>query len=70
MIAERRAELEALAQAGTSAVGVSLSDGRADDEQAAGDERRIADLPGQRERLAGQGDRSGRVAGKQVNRPR
>jgi hypothetical protein len=66
LIAERRAELEALAQAGTSAVGISLGDGRADDEQAAGDERRIADLPGQRERLAGQRDRPGRVTDKQM----
>ena len=66
LIAERRAELEALAQAGTSAVGVGLGDGRADDEQAAGDERRFADLPGQRERLAGQRDRPGRVTDEQM----
>jgi len=30
------------------------------------DERRIADLPGQRERLAGQRDRAGRVADKHM----
>jgi hypothetical protein len=38
--AERRSELKALPQAGTSAVGVSLGDSRADGEQAGGDERR------------------------------
>ena len=66
LIAERRAELETLAQAGAGLFGVGLDDGHADGEQAAGDERRIADLPGQRERLAGQRDRPGRVADKQV----
>ena len=66
MIAERRAELETLAQAGAGLFGVGLGDGHADGEQAAGDERRIADLPGQRERLAGQRDRPGRIADKQV----
>ena len=66
LIAERRAELETLAQAGAGLFGVGLGDGHADGEQAAGDERRIADLPGQRERLAGQRDRPGRVADKQV----
>ena len=54
LIAERRAELETLALAGTSPVGVGLDDGRADGEHAAGDERRIADLPGQPERLVRQ----------------
>ena len=66
LIAERRAELEALAQVGAGLFGVGLDDGHADGEQACGDERRIADLPGQRKRLAGQRDRPGRVADKQV----
>ena len=66
LIAERRAELATLAQAGAGLFGVGLGDGHADGEQAAGDERRIADLPGQRERLAGQRDRPGRVAGEYV----
>jgi hypothetical protein len=52
--AERGAELQAFAQAGTSAVGVVLGDSRADGEQACGDERRGADLAGQRERFARQ----------------
>ena len=66
LIAERGAELETLAQTGAGLFGVGLDDGQADGEQAAGDERRIADLPGQRERLAGQRDRPGRVADKEV----
>ena len=66
-IAEGRAELEALTQAGTSAVGVSLGDGRADGEQAAGDESRGADLASEHECFAGQRDRPGRVGDKQVS---
>jgi hypothetical protein len=61
------AELRALAQTGTSPVGVSLGDGRAYHEQGGRDERRIADLPGQRERLMGQRDCPRRVTDKQVN---
>ena len=66
LIGERRAELETLAQAGAGLFGVGLDDGHADGEQPAGDERRIADLPGQHERLAGQRGRPGRVTDKQV----
>ena len=66
LIAERRAELEALAQAGAGLFGVGLGDGHADDEQAGGDEGRGADLPGQRKRLPGQRDRPGRVADEYV----
>jgi hypothetical protein len=61
LIAERRAELETLAEVGAGLFGVGLGDGRAYLEQGGRDERRVADLPGQRERLAGQRDRPGRV---------
>jgi len=68
LIGERLAELEALAQAGTSAVWVSLGDGRAHGEQAGGgDEGRGADLAGQSERFARQRDRPGRVTHEDLN---
>jgi hypothetical protein len=66
LIVERRAELEAFAQAGSSAVGVSLGDGRADGEQAGGDERRGADMASERECFARQRDRSARVTDEQA----
>ena len=59
LIAERRAELAALAQAGAGLFGVGRSDGRAHGEQAAGDERRGADPAGQRQRLLRQRDALG-----------
>src|SRR5690348_11809713 len=64
LVAERGAELAALAQAGAGLAGVGVGDGQAHGEQAARDEGRGADLAGERECFAGQRDRAGRVAGK------
>jgi len=51
LVAERGAELPALAQAGAGLFGVGLGDRRAHGEQAGGDEGRGAGLAGQRECL-------------------
>src|SRR5690348_10561046 len=64
LVAERGAELEAFAQAGTGLARVGVGDGQAHGEQAARDEGRGADLAGERERFAGQRDRAGPVADK------
>src|SRR5690349_21733713 len=53
LIAERGAELGALAQAGARFAGVGVGDGQANGKQAARDEGRCVDLAGERERLAG-----------------
>jgi hypothetical protein len=66
LIAERRAELAAFAQTGTSPVGVSLGDGGADCEQAACDERRGTEPAGQRECFVRQRDCPRRVTDEQV----
>ena len=63
LIAERRAELETFAEAGTSVAGVGLGDGRAHGEQAGRDERRGADLASERECFARQRYRLGRITG-------
>jgi hypothetical protein len=62
LVAERGAEFAAFAQAGTGLAGVGVADG----EQAGRDESRSADLAGERERLARQRDRPGRVIDKQA----
>ena len=61
MVAERRAELAAFAQAGAGLFGVGAGDGRAHGEQAGRDEGRGAGLAGQRERFPGERDGRGRV---------
>ena len=68
MVAKRRAELAAFAQAGTGLLGVSASDGRALGEQPGRDEGRGASLPGQRERFPGERDGRGRVIEEQAIR--
>src|SRR5262249_12378731 len=66
LIAERCAELTALAQAVACSAGVAAGYGRADGEQAAGDQGGGADLVGQRECLVRQPDGFGVVTEEQV----
>jgi hypothetical protein len=66
LIAERRAELAAFAQAGAGFAGVGAGDGQAHGEQAGRDEGRGADLAGQRECLVRQRDCPWRVIDEHV----